>query len=342
MSQDVRRELLGEFLRRFDITVESLTHDVEDTFGDPHLVIVTGSILAGLGNQESDVDVYAVVDKEGLQFIPLVTFDGAARVDVRYFSTSEVNRWHDYRSSSWPAHAPVDRKAWLRYRGELESMVRFRIAYELLGDDAWRSWRQAFELPWLHDLVQRWWRIETARRAVAVRLIDDGGCWSGQRVAHRAGEAALAALECRAAQGGGSIFFGTKWLGERLRATSDDASLAELHEVLRWPERDPDHERAYAARCLEIVASLGSASPTLRVAIYPAPGVSRLDFSGRSMIHRWGIRGIEFAPALDAMYHQDESTPWWQGQLDEAPPEEVRELVRHDLAWLSVHEETAR
>ncbi|MCU1496885.1 MAG: hypothetical protein JWM47_838 [Acidimicrobiales bacterium] len=332
MSQHERGAGLARFLERFDVTLPTLRNSIEEVFGDPSIVIATGSILAGFGNDESDVDVYAAVDSQGLQFIPLVTYEGSARVDARYFSLAEVGRWHGYRDLVWPPTAPIERPSWLRIRGELESMVRFAISYELMAAPGWSAWRDELEQPWLGEIVVAWWRLEAFRRqaaAAALAGVDD------VLSAHRWGEAALAALEHRAATRG-ELFFGTKWLGERLRRVGDGDGLRSLEVVLRWP--DAGAEAAYVDRCRALVDDeLGPPPPALCLAVYAATGIERFELAGRVVISRWGLRGRQF-DQLDGAYRAGEDEPWWQGAFGEPLPDDLRELVQDDLCWLSMFE----
>ena len=63
-------ESAGQFLERHALAghganaVPQVLAQVDDVFGEPLLVVATGSVLAGFGRPTSDIDVYVVVPEE--------------------------------------------------------------------------------------------------------------------------------------------------------------------------------------------------------------------------------------------------------------------------------------
>ena len=92
-----------------ELTPELLLPLVSDQFGQPSDVIFTGSLACNLGNRGSDIDISAIVDAE-VAPLPMPTFLGKHRVDIRFYQSAEVDDWELAASDSFidlPARYPT-------------------------------------------------------------------------------------------------------------------------------------------------------------------------------------------------------------------------------------------
>jgi hypothetical protein len=326
-----------EGLQSRGMTSQSLLTLVGDVFGTPKLVTVTGSIAAGYGNRESDIDIYVAVPGEVMQ-VPVPAYEGDYRVDVRYFTWGELTQWPTTLPGAWPPPAAgAGRKAYMRRKGALHAAVRFFLGWPLLSDDDATAWAAELAGPWLVDCVQQWWQVEATRRLLAARWLDtDLVRQPWERLWLRYADAALAALELRAVVAG-HPFFGPKWLPRKFEALGDDEGLALLRETMRWG--DEAQLPAFRERCLQVVAeAVGDGPGPLRWHLTPADGVSVDDYlAGRLVVSRWGLRGLELPKGNRALLTVPQRQ--WSGPIHEPPPPVLRTLFAADMTWLTLVED---
>ena len=109
--QDVLRSRFEEHISPHGLTPEQVLDQVDDVFGEPLLVVATGSVLAGYGRPTSDIDLYVVVPEEVASTLPIMSYPRGARVDVALFGARPAccPRWPPSaaspRSSRWSRSA---------------------------------------------------------------------------------------------------------------------------------------------------------------------------------------------------------------------------------------------
>ncbi|MGA7732800.1 MAG: hypothetical protein WCD37_16205 [Chloroflexia bacterium] len=336
---------LEAFLAPRGMTSEMLVAAVEDLYGRPLLVVATGSILHGYGNERSDLDVNIVVDRE-VPRLPIPAFSHGVLVDAAYFAASEVKHWASrLRDQPWPPAGSLDRAQWRRRISDLFRCTRLGYGLMLSARDGWDCWMAEFRESWLAERAAQWWRVESVRRQV-------GGRWLASAkpllAAQRHYEAVLATLESRAAAAG-HLYFGPKWLPEKLRTLGDDEGMAALGEAMRGPTTEGE-ARGYIARCEELMAALGvlggnhhNELADLSAQLWYLPGVKSRDLDTRTLVSRWNMRGIELrgsTPAVPEPPKPSEPSepggPIWEGALDEPPPSNIAALFIEDMTWLSI------
>jgi hypothetical protein len=321
------------------ISRKEVLAQVSGAFGDPMLISMTGSLAAGYGNAESDVDVYVVVPDQVMQ-VPMVAYHEGLRIDVRYFSASEVRPWTQTLRADWPPAAEQGgRRPYVRRKGALHAAVRFAVGIDLQTGPEMSAWLADLRSSWLTETVADWWSAEAARRLVAARWLLTPGAAGWERAWLRHSDAVLAALEVHAARSG-HIFFGPKWLSEKFAQTEDGVALADLDEAMRF---GPDGDLGrFAERCADVVAR-ESIMDGLHWQLCPASGVAVDDYVGRRLVSRWGLRGVEYpaggATVLDPVVAGEQVV--WSGSLDQRPATALLDLFRADMLWLSVVKESS-
>jgi len=335
MAQGALAGRLEAFLAPRGLTREMIVAAVEGLYGHPLLIVATGSILHGFGNQRSDVDINVVLDKKVAQ-LPVPLFPPGARLDTVCFGTSEVENWVSIlRDQPWPPPGHVDRKQWRQRRAEFFNCTRFAYGLVLSARDGWDSHIAAFHEPWLAERVVRWWWIEAHRRGIAGRWLADA---KPLLAAQRYLEAVLAALESRVAAAG-QPYFGTKWLSEKLRTLDDSEGLAILREVGRAPATDREAQ-SYIARCDTLLAALGvSHADSLAAQLWYLPSVTARKLDTGTLVSRWNMRGLELSGAVPAV--PQPPAPIWEGGLDVPPSANLAALFIADMTWLSIVTRTA-
>ena len=329
---------LDGFLATRRATRQSILAALDQPFGPPLLVVATGSVLHGVGNRCSDLDVNVVVDAE-VTGAPVGSYARELLVDAAYFGAGHLREWAPLlRASAWPPAGRLDRAQWFARRSLLLNCVRFGHGLTLCAQDGWREWKDTFAEPWLLDVVAQWWRIEAVRKRVAARWLSAA---KPLLAAQRQFEAVLAALEARAASAG-LPFFGAKWVPEKLRALDDAEGSRALRRVIRLPIREGEaHD--YLALCDDVLAELSCPPAAADLALHAQlsflPGVARRAVDGQVILSRWNLRAVELGRAGKAV-----ATPpalLWDAPVDVEPPPAVLACFVADMTWLSVSRASA-
>lgn len=331
-AAEARGRRLAEFLGALGTTPQSIVAEVEGSLGEPLLVVATGSVLQGFGNSRSDVDLDVVVPHANLSMLPIVSFEHGVLVDTTYFGDTEVRRWIGaIRDEPWPPRE-LSRQAWRRRATEVLNCTRFASGLELVAREGWTGWVEELRQPWLAERVAHWWRCEAIRWLV-------GGRWLARAkpllAAQRHCEAVLAALESRAAAAG-QLYFGEKWLPEKLRLIGDEQGQEALRTALRTPATDRE-AGPYTTRCQALVRELLGSSdgdPGLVAQLWYAPGVTVHELPSSTLVSRWAMRGLELGSAPPST--AERSAPIWEGGLDDEPDSSTLLLFVDDMTWLSV------
>jgi hypothetical protein len=332
--QDVRAGRLAAFLGRRQTTEEWLRGQVEESYGPPLLVVATGSVLEGFGNDCSDIDLSVVVDRDSLTQLPIMSYEGESRVDASYYRAADVATWIvTLRDSSWPPLAILTRDAWLRRFNVMKAAVRFAESLVLFASEGWAEWVAELGNPWLKDGVAAWWRAEALRLWLTARWLSDG---KPLLASQRACEAVLAGLESGAAgRGQPYLTSNSRWLPEKLRALDDHAGFELLRRIFRTPVRADDCG-PYLAACEELLRERLGALETqaLRAQLWYASGVSVHDLDSRVLVSRWGLRAVELRG--EALPSPDRLEPLWEGPVGAVPPAHVWRLFQEDMTWLGL------
>ncbi len=318
---------LDGFLATRGVTRDGLLASLDEPFGRPLLVVAAGSILQGVGNARSDLDLIIVVERK-VSRLPLASFAHSVLVDPVYFGVAEVEDWiPSLRDAAWPPVGGVDLDHWGRRCEQLLHATRFAYGLTLLARDGWDRWAMAFRDNWLVEQVCRWWRVEAMRRRCAARWLVDG---KPMLAAQRWMDAVLAMLECRAAAAG-QFFFAPKWLSEKFRILGDDWGLGTLRTIMRGPTRARDVP-AFGRCCESLLADAGLGDDEAMVAsVSYLPGVDADQHDGRTVVRRGNLRRV----ALDAPL-QGDAGKLWQGSVAMLPPPAILRLFAADLTWLCV------
>jgi hypothetical protein len=329
-ADEALAERLEAFLATRGVTREMLVAAVDEPFGPPLLVVATGSVLHGVGNQRSDLDVNVVVEQEVTPF-PIASYAHNVLVDMTYFSASTAqNCVSAIRDQPWPPAGRVTREQWGLRRAALRSCTRFGCGLTLSARDGWNRWKSEFRGPWLVAQVVKWWRVESVRRQLAARWLADA---KPLLAAHCQLAAVLAALETRAAAAG-QLYFGPKWLPEKLRTVDDTEGLDVLRAVMRAPTTERE-AAAYTARCEAILNELDwGHHDDFTAQLSYLPGVQVRELDARMLVSRWNLRALELRGATPAVTESPELL--WEGALNTLPPSDVLALFVRDMTWLSI------
>jgi hypothetical protein len=330
LSPDAQARALDAFLAARGLTRDAFTPVVAETYGHPLVALVSGSILQGIGNDRSDIDLYVVVEQRVAR-VPIPAFADRLLLDTVYFTAAEVEGWPAMlRDHPWPPSGPLGAAAWKARVEMLMHCMRFSYGLVLSVREPWDRWAAEFREPWFAAMMARWWRVETLRRRVAFEWLADA---KPLLAAQRAFDAVLAAFESRAAARG-LAYSGQKWVTEKLRALGDTAALDAIHGLARVPY-DPHEAPAYLARCRSLLDELGHVlQAPFAAQLWLRPGVAVHAVDRQTLISRWRLRGLETRATLPPL--GDGSAPFWQGPLDAPPPADTRALFVEDMTWLSI------
>ena len=333
-NEEVLAERLDSFLTGHGLTRQDLLASLDEPFGRPLLVVATGSVLQGVGNRRSDLDVNVVVEGEVTR-LPIAAYTHRLFVDTTYFGAAEVANWaHGIRDFSWPPPGPLGREQWYRRIAELFNCTRFGSGLALSALDDWNEWLAEFRQPWLSSQVAHWWQTESIRRWLAARWLAD---LKPLLAAQRLLSALLAAFESRAAEAG-EFYFAPKWLSEKLRCLGDTAGLATMRALMHAPISEREVPR-YLDRCEAALEATGRNDHRgLAAQLFYVAGVKVRRHEPRTLVSRWNLRGIDIAGGVQAFPEPPKLL--WEGELDDPPPRDVLTLFAGDMTWLSIVSKT--
>ncbi|WP_206671052.1 hypothetical protein [Streptomyces sp. CB01881] len=300
---------------------------MDSSFGEPLLITAAGSVIAGFGNANSDLDLYAIVPDEVASTLPLMSYPEGSRIDVVLHGAGQVTkRYEELTTTHWPP-AEIGPGDLGTRRQVLDSVSRFGLGLLLTGTPEWSSWQRRLDAE-LSGWISSWYAAEAVRKRIAARVFAER---KPMVAALRIGEALAAALERRAVERG-ERYFKPKWLGEKLRKLDDRDGLAAF-ELAMCPPASPDKVPAYLAQVGELLDHYardvdGSA---WRVRLSHARGTEQYEFGESRLVTRWGLRTLS-VPAGGPVDH----AKTWTFALDEEWHPDVAALFVEDLLWLGV------
>jgi len=330
------RDHLERFLAPHGTEYEDLRREVDDSFGEPRLVVAAGSVLQGFGNSASDVDLHAVVDDGRVTDFHVSFHDRGFSVDVNYVEETWIKD-----AAARPLVPPRTRPEWKDEQRRLTQLGRFALGLPLAGRDDWLAWRLDAASAFAAHAAW-WWRAEALRFRVAAELLVPA---KPLLAAQRYCDAGLAALDAVAAAAG-EAYVGTKWLGLKLTRLGRCDLLADHTRFLslpRSPAEAPDYV-AWARGALDALTAgwAGPAEPVVHVT--PAPGTQVWKVRSSYLVQRLGLAGLELtpnapgapgAPGGPTAAAAVDGVMTWSGPVS-ALPEETRELLLAGLLWLAV------
>ncbi|MDT0443779.1 hypothetical protein [Streptomyces johnsoniae] len=324
---DARLGRYQGYIKRYDLTERQVLDEIDRSFGEPLLVVAAGSVIAGFGNNTSDLDLYTVVEDDVASTLPLMSYPNGARIDaITCGSQQLLDRRSELSSVKWPPEdmKPGDIGA---RRKAIDVITRYGLGVPLSGTDQWIAWQQRLEAEvgeWMSD----WHAVEAYRMQAAARAL----------LAHkplvagiRAGDALMAALERHAAAHGES-YFKWKWLGEKLERLGDSKALSAYEQAVSPPlsALDVPHYLEQAESLLHTY--LGDVdTSSWRLSLQPAVGTSWESFGKEHIVSRWGLR----AAVVSAKSNVGKPSTWTYS-LSEKWDADVEALFGEDMLWLGV------
>ena len=335
-DESLLRGHLTRFLARKDRTPEDLLGQVGEAFGTPLLVTAVGSVLEGFGNEESDVDLLAVVDAEVTDF-PVSSHALDLPVDVNFLHATwvrEAGAWMTDEARIDPQGST--RQSWKDSQRILIRLGRMSLGLVLSGSPEFIGWWEDMSRSY-PAFATDWWRAESLRQREAGRLLV-----AADRPLHAAQaycSAGLALLESRAAELG-EAYAGPKWIEAKLERIGDKSLTDAFWQIVGSPVT-PAEVPDYLHRTQLLLAELAGTEPRSEdphLFLTPASGAKRVHFEGQVLWHRYGQRGLSsddpgFAIPDDAGY-------LWHGPASQVP-DDMASLATAGLAWLAVSERSA-
>lgn len=330
MSQplrDLANERFTDYAASHEMTREDVLEQVDESFGEPLLVVAAGSVIAGFGNATSDLDLYVVVPNDVASSLPLMSYPGGARIEVLLHpADSLLTRHGEVTAAAWPPPeiAPGDLIA---RRQVLDSLSRFGLGLRLGGTEEWTGWQEGLAGE-LTGWLCAWHAVEAVRKRIAVRALVEA---KPMVAAVRAGEALIAALERHAALHG-EPYFKWKWLGEKLRRIGDEAGLRAF-EHAACPPLTPAQVPGYLERAEELLDTYlaGVDTTSWRAHVRLGVGTDRHPFGQSLLVSRWRMRAVSLPSSSPVAAGAS-----WDYGLDDPWDEDVAALFIEDMAWLGV------
>lgn len=330
-------EWLKTFLSKHNCVPEDLLSEVEDVYGEPRIVIATGSILSGFGNKFSDLDVFVVVENSNLTALPITSYKGGLRVDTEYYGVDRVfNQEKMVRSGSCHRSQVLSRDLWVQYYRSLRSMTRFYDGYRLSSKPEFFDWLDQIKSCWLESRVSEWFTYESCRHYLAANWLKK----SNMRLAcNSISEALFSALSAKVAEKG-QVILPKKWLGEKLKACAFVEYLEMFKKALRYPVSDVEQECYFSdieSFVLKLV-DLDKLQHSLSWQLWCSPGVQIDNIKGECIVSRWNMRGVLLDSDIGLGQKEYMDCVISSGKFLEQPEDVYGQLFANDMLWLSVVE----
>jgi hypothetical protein len=331
MDDDQRHAHLVAFLARKGRGVDDLKAQVDRSFGEPQLVVAAGSVLQGFGNEESDLDVIALVDAPQVTDIPIPSHVLDMPVDVNYLDVRWIRAAADETLAGFtPAVLGTSQSQWRAAYRRMTKVGRIVYGLPLAGDPALFDWQRELRAAF-PGYAAAWWRAECLRQLAAARLI---GAGRPLLAAQRAYDAGMAALES-AVSPLDEAYTGPKWIGAKLRRVGDPALEAAYERLVRLPVSEPEAVPYLGAAERTVLEVLGDLPADPDIAVAAHEDVQRVVALGRVLLHRYGARGVQ---SDDPEFGVADADGLLYGGAVSELPDGVRALLLEGLAWLTVRE----
>lgn len=260
-----------------------------------------GSLFAGLGTPQSDVDLFLVPDA-GADEPDRQVLVGGSRVDVECWPLAELRKAVDTCTVFSVTEADAS-QAQYASRPLLDRLARFAHA-ELVRDDGVLAGLQARVRAAGGELA----RLVAARTGVEVRLNTEDahgflevGDWPA---AHHISRLALLSAAEAALSARGDVYLGPKWIWARWRRTIGDALGADVTDVVF--DRVATDPAADVRRRLWLAQDLllGTVTPAYDLRVDPDPALPRRDSyatpfptADAVLVYRTGRKAVRLSPA---------------------------------------------
>ncbi|MEF9384629.1 nucleotidyltransferase domain-containing protein [Ralstonia solanacearum species complex bacterium KE056] len=240
---------LHNAMDRHGLTDKDLLEEVLSAVPQACAVVVTGSLAADFGNEHSDIDLVCIVPDGQFSQLPIMVYRDGAKIDCEYWLLPDLMAAMDRVSGADLLQGVGHFQEWKKLTRSLQFLIKLSVAYSLhVTESIQPLWDYVHSQDFKHR-IQSWWSLEALRLMAAARH----ALPSQPRFANNLySEAVLAALSSQATEQ--SLLFGKKWLGEKLRRSSNETGLALYHLALELPCGDEVQVRE---RCQELDRMLG-------------------------------------------------------------------------------------
>lgn len=331
-----KRENLCKYLSQKGMTVSDLVDEVETVYGERLLVVATGSIIEGLGNRTSDIDLMAVVRGENISQLPIMSYRSSAKFDVEYYAEVDVSNKLSILQCQWPPANDCSYELWKRYIWAIRMSSRIASGLSLLGNHEWEAFFSSFSEPWFVHRLSEWWYTEAIKIAFAAKLLSKH---NPLLASFRYCDAVVAALSGRATSQG-QVISGRKWLPEKLKILHDSEGLKMFNEAMHTPLKNGD-PNFYLSHAEDLLNQALRTSPVTRAnlsaQLWYADGVNVFSISKETIVMRWNMRGCSLK-SHKIPTPVDRDTQLWTGPINLLPPEHIVELFCYGMLWLSLVE----
>lgn len=324
-----RSAKLEETLRQRGMDRAGVQGQVDAAFGKPELAVASGSIAAGFGTPESDVDIIVVVSKPVPQ-VPVLSFAGSVRFDTEYYETSFVRHQFVLVAEGPEPGQPSNERRWRSGFRALRLLTRLEYGWVLSADDEWQRKIESLRCPEFRSVVSRWWTSEAMRRLMAADWV---AATNPVLACLRLQDAIMSSLSASAAEAG-ELIMGKKWLPAKLKAMGDMPSFELLRTTLRLA--GAPGERGAVERLRDIAVGLipaGHDGDIFELSL--ASGVEVTSLDHELLCSRWNMRGAAVrADSAAVLRNAGPEALVWSGTVKDVPPAPLIRLFEKDMLWL--------
>lgn len=340
------QESVDSMLLKRGLSLTDLLDELHSFYGNVLFAFGGGSLFAGFGNKESDIDILAVVKSDQtISQLPMMTFKTGSRIDTEYYTYNDLLKTlSSVKNTEWPPKEIIDSEVWYSYYRAIKTLMRFKTGILLYTSPLYKDHLEEFDSSvsnlsdpilelnsdWLKERICNWWLSESVRSYISANYIFTSkpllGCY-------RIGDAVQCMLSYVSAQAD-QLYMGRKWLPQKLEMIDKDNQLIGIfNDSLKLAKNKEDADSHFSILKTYFNQFVGPESfEGITIVLKLAKGVEFKKISNGTIFTRWKMRNI-FVTDLPLPLTE---TGTYRFSYNETIPNCIVELLLNDMLWLGI------
>lgn len=340
LSTEQKSKNLNDFLNGKGVSSEIINEQITDVFGEKCLIVATGSVVEGFGNQTSDVDLMCVVDKNDISQLPIMTYSNLVKFDTEYYSSTDIVQYFDLIRKEWPPTKPYDQNKWKGTYKAFKICCRLTVGLVIYNTDQWSNIYKSFDQELFLRLLCKWWYIESTRNLIVAKILNKH---SKKTSEIRLFDAACSVLLAIIAKKGECVF-NKKWISEKLKITESVEELKFFESLLLTSFSFSTNSQLYLSHVAKVENFLESVIPDsveLSLCCYLSIGVSVNKLAEHTVLSNWANEGFvlpRHESENSGLAFDREDKLVFCSSVTSQLPDIVEHLIANQFLWIGVYQ----
>ncbi|QOI45251.1 hypothetical protein Lepto782_24075 (plasmid) [Leptospira interrogans serovar Canicola] len=336
MRNDFFEKAASEILNARNLSKEIITNEVKSIFGETLLIAGAGSLFAGYGNSESDIDVLVIVNTENkLSQLPIMSYKNEERIDSEFYTLQDIESTiSSLKNQSWPPPNSITRVEWELYFRCIQNLSRFassKVIY--ISEDSQFKHRaldllKEFYSDWFRKILCDWWNLEAVRFKLIADYIKSEDILLGCLKLSDS----IQYLLSKEVASQGEVFMGRKWLPMKIEKTGNKNLMEIYKQSLDVPVTRKEAEEYYIS--LEIIYDQLCEINNLDnicIRFEFSQGVENWSISEETLLSKWRLRHLTLKDVPSGLLNNGYSC-----KLSEEHPS-IKKLLVNDMVWAGLY-----